>query len=58
MTCPECSQPMTSVPCQTPINYAAEIQWQKWHCVPCRLFAKVETIFWHDASADGATANG
>jgi len=49
---------MTSVPCQTPINYAAEIQWQKWHCVPCRLFAKVETIFWHDASADGATANG
>ena len=55
MTCPECSQPMVSVPCQTPINFAAEIRWEKWRCEPCKLVAKVETIFSHD---DGASDNG
>lgn len=52
MICPECNKTMSPVPCQTPINYAAEIQWQKWRCEPCKLIAKVETIFSHDDSTD------
>lgn len=47
MICPECSQPMQSVPCQTPINYSG-IGWERWHCEECQLGAKVETSFYHE----------
>jgi C4-type Zn-finger protein len=48
MICPECTKPMTQQQCKTPINYAAEIRWEKWRCEACKLTGKVETIFSHD----------
>lgn len=57
MICPECNRSMRPVPCGTPINYAAEIRWEKWRCDYCRLNAKVETIFSADEPADAVSGN-
>jgi hypothetical protein len=48
MDCPECTQVMTQVPVEKPRSYTACIQWEKYRCEPCKLIAKVETIFEHE----------
>lgn len=48
MDCPECTHPMTPLAVAKPITFAAEIRWEKWRCEPCKLIAKVETIFEHE----------
>lgn len=52
MNCPECTKPMTPLTVTKPINFASDIQWEKWRCEPCRLIARVETTFSHDEAAD------
>lgn len=39
---------MTPLAVAKPITFAAEIRWEKWRCEPCKLIAKVETIFEHE----------
>lgn len=57
MICPECTQPMHEIPSTKTLAFTACIRFEKWRCDPCKLTARVETIFEPDPPL-GASDNG